>query len=119
MTVHHRDAFGREMLDMAEACEALSDFDTQEAVDLNNALHALLPEPKCVQPPNYLRSIDAALTLVPEINGSIPYPQISRVSPESWSVHIGYCNRAPGVTAKAASPALALCAAALRARSSS
>ena len=31
-----------------------------------DALHDLMPEPKCVQPPNYLKSIDAAMKLVPD-----------------------------------------------------
>ena len=53
------------LLTMAEAIECLSDFETPDAVDLNNALHTMLPEPKCVQPPNYLRSVDAAISFLP------------------------------------------------------
>ena len=55
-----------DLLRMAEQVESITDIGTQEAVDLINAIHTLLPEPKCVQPPNYLTSLDAAMTLVPE-----------------------------------------------------
>lgn len=103
--------------DLAGQVEALTDFETQEAVDLNNAIHNLLPEPKCVQPPNYLRSIDAAMTLVPE--GC------------EWMLETDYQRRGDPITANinwldvdgiehswstGHTPALALTAAALRAR---
>ena len=61
-----RDSIREGLVELALRVERIADFDTQEAVDLNKALHDLLPEPKCVQPPNYLRSIDAAMSLVPE-----------------------------------------------------
>ena len=34
--------------------------------DLDAEIHALMPEPKVIEPPKYTTSLDAALTLVPE-----------------------------------------------------
>lgn len=68
--------------------------------------------------PRYTGTLDAALSLVPEgPNGSNVYPRIARVTPDKWEAHLGFGNRAVGHTARAATAALALCAAALRARS--
>jgi hypothetical protein len=49
--------------------------------DLVDAIHALAPEPKVIQPSNYLRSFDAALLLLPE--GS----DWRRFTPRSCSVY--------------------------------
>lgn len=104
------------LLELAARCEALTDFETPAAVALNNAIHDLLPEPKCVQPPNYLASLDAAMTLL----DPTWFFHVSRFSPESdgrGKAHV-YPNRGLGddYEGDAATPALALCAAALRAR---
>jgi len=64
-------------------------------------------------PKPFTASLDAALGLVPE--GSW-FPRIDRSSPSEWRVNIGHANYGPGVNAKAPTPALALTAAALRAR---
>ena len=63
--------------------------------------------------PRYTASIDAAMTLVSE--GW--YPQIGKLSAESWQANMGQANRGNGVNAYAAALAIALCIAALRARS--
>ncbi len=85
---------------------------------LCDALHELLPEPKCVQPPNYLASIDAAVTLVPEW----------WMTSLTWSADIAECLlcddrvnpvRHSDITSEAPTPAIALCIAALKARETS
>ena len=43
----------QDLLTLADRVEALIDFETPDAVALNNALHDLVSEPKCVQPPNF------------------------------------------------------------------
>lgn len=65
--------------------------------------------------PRYTRSIDDALTLVPD--GC--YPQISKIEPERWRAHLGFANRTKGQTAESRTPAIAICIAALRARGAS
>jgi hypothetical protein len=50
------------LLALAEWCEASTgEYDP----DLCSAIHDALPEPKCVQPPNYCSSVDAALWFLP------------------------------------------------------
>jgi len=48
---------------------------------LVGAIHALAPEPKVIQPSNYLRSLDAVMTLLPE--GS----DWRRFTPRSCSIY--------------------------------
>jgi hypothetical protein len=67
------------------------------------------------QLPNYSASLDAAMTLVPEMNGQSAYPQIQRCAAEKWQAHLGYANKAKGTSGNAVTAPLALCAAALRA----
>lgn len=102
----------QELLALASACERLTDFETPEAEALNNALHGVLPEPKCVQPPNYRANISAAIGLLPESlvfnlgNDVGGWAYVWNDTPEyNGEPHEG----------RAATPALALCAAALRA----
>jgi len=111
-----RDSIREGLVELALRVERIADFDTQEAVDLNKALHDLLPEPKCVQPPNYLRSIDAAMSLVPE--GL--YPTLDFVTSRCWLRTAEGYDLIGGVAhGFAATPALALVAAALRAKAQS
>lgn len=102
------------LLALAERCEnAAADYDPQLCSDVHDAL----PEPKCVQPPNYCRSVDAATVLVPEDafwdagvydwGGGVASVNVRRADGTLIS---GAC---PAV--EAATPALALTAAALRA----
>lgn len=101
------------LIELADAIERLTDLETAYAVSLNDMLHDLLPEPKCVQPPNYLASIDAALTLVPDgwaIEISVDFVGGARATlfPQG-NAYYGQ------VKALAATAALALCVSALRA----
>lgn len=99
-----------EVSQMIAAIEAMADTETAEARSINDRLHELLPEPKCVQPPNYLASIDAALTLVPD-----DFWCNIGVRRYHGEVSIGLAMTAEWF-GRAATPALAICAAALRAR---
>ena len=65
--------------------------------------------------------LDAAMTLVPadcwhEIKGPRKYLNIPSPAPNYWSAHLAKWNHEGDVMGWAATPALALCAAALRAR---
>lgn len=66
----------------------------------------------------YTASLDAAMTLVPEaISGHMTMPSIGRYTPELWQAGIHVPGpRLKSPIAYAKTPALALCAAALRAR---
>lgn len=112
---------------LAAKIEGLEDFETPEAVAINNALHDLLPEPKCVQPPNYLRSIDAAMQLVPDgAHWGMGHDNTGPLAGWAWvrvkgkdgwqelhsPLRMGFNYAGPFPAA----PSLALCAAALRAR---
>lgn len=109
------------LLKLAERLEhASGEYDPLLCSDI----HDVLPEPKCVQPPNYCASLDAAMRLVPEGIGEEPLGiEIQRInlgngsvmfSVELWNslnddVWSGHSDN---------SLTLALCAAALRARAS-
>lgn len=89
---------------------------------LNGMIHALMPEPKAIVPPDYLRSLDAAMSLVPEGLGlRIERYWIARRGGPVWSAEIAR-GGLPGSPRQvfecfdATTPALALTAAALRAR---
>ena len=107
-----------DLKELAERVERLTNFETPEAVALNNALHNLLPEPKCVQPPNYLRSIDAAMQLVPEDAEWSLEGDFERKGNSGYHCGMNWyqVDYYAHVWTSAATPALALCAAALRAR---
>lgn len=92
---------------LAERCENLEP-DWGEIHRLNDDIHAITPDPKTIIPPDYCRSLDAALTLVPEGFTTGIFTNFGD----------GGCKAFVGIeVARAATPALALCAAALRARS--
>lgn len=94
---------------LAARCEAAGgEYDP----DLCAAIHDVLLEPKCIQPPNYCRSVDAALTLVPD-GWRMSLSDV--VSPGFHAALMEYAGHSEAF-ARAATPALALCAAALRAR---
>lgn len=58
---------GREDLEvMVERIEHAADLGWADTTELNRAIHNYAPEPKVIQEPDYLRSLDAALGLVPE-----------------------------------------------------
>ncbi len=103
---------------LAGRCEALTDFETPKAVALRNAIHDLLPEPKCVQPPDYLRSLDAAMSLVLEgATWSVGDWSATGQGSSACCYPPAEMRAADGCyISKAFTPALALCAAALRAR---
>lgn len=74
-----------------------------------------------VRPGNYTASLDAAMTLVPsdpwlEIRGPRKYLNIPTHSPNFWSANVSCWNHEGQKTGWGATPALALTAAALRAR---
>lgn len=50
--------------DLAAWIERNRSFDAIEAQKVNDLVHAFAPEPKVIQPLNYLRSIDAAESLL-------------------------------------------------------
>jgi len=64
-------------------------------------------------PKKYTASIDAAMTLVPE--GF--YPLIAKQSADRGQANMGQANNGLGFNGYAATPAIALCIASLRARS--
>lgn len=107
------------LLELAERCEKA---DAPSATLNLNIAQAVLGGVVRTWPA-YTDSVDAALTLVDleagsDGNGHAVFPYISRVAtiggPAGWEVTLAQCfDRA---TAKAATPALALCAAALKAR---
>ena len=82
--------------------------DTPALVD---AIHALAPEPKVIQPSNYLRSMDAALGLLPEGADWRRFTPISCCvyagSPYNAKAQVRYDGNGP-------TPAAQLCAAILR-----
>lgn len=100
------------LAELIARCETFDAWGVLEQSKLIDDIHALVPEPKVVQPPDYLRSIDAALTLLPEGWASI----------HGWDYtdrcyrHI-FMDEDGDITFKGRgrTPALALCAAALRA----
>ena len=108
-----------DLMKLIDEIESLVEIETPRVAEINVMLHELQPEPKVVQPPQYLASIDAAMTLVPDgwtawelrshqnkARFSCDLSRLSEIdsSSEDWA-----CGR--GKT-----PALALCAAALRAK---
>ena len=76
-------------------------------------IHDIVPEPKCVQPPNYCASLDAAMSLVPERVTYIGLELCAGRHCASVDWETGECQR--GASGWGKTPALALCAAALRA----
>lgn len=108
---------GMNLLDLADRCEAASgEYDPE----LCSLIHDVLPEPKCVQPPNYCASIDAAMMLVPNGDGHWPQLIYSGVNPnnpgkQKCRYEIWQKGSAKPARSNAATPALALCAAAIRA----
>jgi hypothetical protein len=142
MTVHHRDAFGREMLELAARCEAATGPDREldiamlpliglRFVDEGHPIGRVCYDSnnQATVMPRFTASIDAALTLVPE--GSLfttrtlwdrdkvaGFASISRyelAGPDDQLRRYWMDEH----QSNAATPPLALCVAALRARSSS
>lgn len=99
-------------LDLARRCEELEP-DWGEIVRLNEDIHAITSDPKTVVPPDYCRSLDAAMSLVPE--GASYDLRTSQTSSGALAM-IHPARMRPTVTVRAATPALAFCAAALRAQ---
>jgi len=95
-----------DLIALAERCENLEP-DWGEITRLNADIHSIAPDPKTIIPPDYCRSLDAAMSLVPE--GSV-WDVTSTGT--AWVMPDGIL---PQVYGKAATPALALCAAAIRA----
>lgn len=119
-----------ELLALADRVEGRS---SEYDPALCDAIHSVLPEPKCIQPPNYCASIDAAMTLVPEgwsvaLNGHPPEPgergtncaEVFRLGEIVHTAKGILRPYAPGgyprEAIQCATPALALCAAALKVR---
>ena len=106
------------LLELAERCEKAEGPD--RALDYDIAHSVTRAHLETGKAPAYTASIDAALTLVPEgwdwsaqtsclkglSRASCDLTQLAPFKPEDWTVR----------TARATTPALALCAAALRAR---
>lgn len=61
-----REMTPTDLIALAEQIEAVTKFGSLEAVALNNTLHDIAPEPKVIQPPNYLRDMSAAAVFVPD-----------------------------------------------------
>lgn len=104
----------RKLLELAERCEKLEP-DWGEIERLNTDIHAITPDPKTVLPADYVRSLDAAMTLVDPralwAHGSMedgPFARLCWPMPDGGFVG-GYHE------AFAATVPLATCAAALRA----
>lgn len=102
---------------LGEATAGISDDAMSERYALNNVLHEMMPEPKCVQPPNYCMNLAAAVELV------------ERVKPDhEWRVGVDFENQRAWaelandhwdeamewLLAEAKTPALALCLALVR-----
>lgn len=97
---------------LAERVERATGPDRELDIDIcTRALNKSRLDPGFQTAPRFTASLDAAMSLVPE-----GYPQISKVSADAWQVNIGFANRAKGIVTRAATPALALCAASLLAR---
>lgn len=111
------------VVELAERCEAATGPDWSLDCDIARARGYHVPNPPTggglAVPtgslPRFTASLDAAMTLVPEgwfwrVGHSTLY--------DGWAalnrVHPDHCNREDEAFAKAATPALALCAAALR-----
>jgi hypothetical protein len=105
------------LLELAERCEKVE----APSYDLNVSIHRVVrafPEdwPRAyagASPTNYTGSIDAAMTLVPE-GLMVAAVKFSNGTGRS-NIHDGKDVGGSGIDVRAATPALALCAAALRA----
>lgn len=104
------------LLELADRLEQATGADILELLNLHCDICRELGIASEDQVSAFPVSLDASLTLVPDVNDQSAYPQVSRYTPVSWRAHIGYANKAVGVVSEAATPALALCAASLRAR---
>lgn len=124
------------MVEIAERCERLEP-DWGEIHRLNSDIHDTIPGIKTVEPPDYCHSLDAAMTLVPEgWRWIMREAQPDKANPNergffarletrdfesvTWGKGSDWLTdviAGQDVFCWAATPALALCAAALRARS--
>src|SRR3569832_1648284 len=118
---------GSGLLELAERCEAATrpdrelDWDIADAMGSNGSIH------KRVAAPRYTASLDAAMTLVPE-HGAVERSGWHTIGTpwagfEIWMYREEngtwlHSSSDPITEGNAATPALALCAAALRARAS-
>jgi len=112
-------------LELSEWAERLTggtkDADIAERRCFNSAVHAVMPEPKVVEPLDYETSLDAALTLVPEglyieLHGPRYSINIPSPVPNFWSANLESFNHERQRKGWGATAALSVCAAALRAR---
>jgi hypothetical protein len=99
------------LIELAERVEA-SDGEYDPA--LCSEIHDVLAEPKCVQPPNYCASLDAALTLRPE-GWFLQLEQYTKGWTATLASHLWFDDRRESRDGSALSPAAALTAACLRA----
>lgn len=102
-----------DLLELAAACEKAEGPDRE--LDLLIMRHAMNIGGPAERAPRYTSSIDAALTLVPEV---FWLERLGEVSGGRWRAELTERTADPewGVCDAAATPALALCAASLRAR---
>lgn len=95
---------------LSEAPDGISDDALSERYAINKVLHRMMPEPKCVQEPNYCRDLSAAVELVERL---LPHDHRQHWNVGKWAS----CYRAfikPDFWGEAATPALALCIALVR-----
>lgn len=103
------------LLELAERCEAATGPDRDLSIEITDALD---PSDRVRGYPDYTASVDAALSLVPEGYDALDLKFGPRGADEpKWRAIVWMPSRNVGWDADAATPALALCAAALRARS--
>jgi hypothetical protein len=107
-----------DLLELAKHCEAATGPDRSIDGLIAHAIGCSMPDDPAGWPPRYTASLDAALTLVPA-NHDIKITQASGPGRRDWSAR---CQERddwgskPNYGANALGPALALTAAALRAR---
>lgn len=101
------------LLELASRFETISPDETSEALDIE--FHQAIGNAPEMDPwagfGAFSISLTTAMGLLPD-EGT--FPQITKVGPNSWHVHIGFGNRAVGVTGKGQSAPLAYCAAVAR-----
>lgn len=98
------------LLELASRCEAATDLGWADIVLLNEDIHAIAPDPKVIVPPDYCRSLDAAMSLVPE---EWPFKQATDMDDGDCAFTLETDDET--VVARAKTWALAITAAALRA----
>lgn len=107
------DGESQKLIELAERCEAAAGANHQLEIDICKVVEP--DRPAGLRTPNYTYSADAAMTLVPEGQGCTIVQNIGGFPHRAtvWTTKgaVADIQGQPGAT-----PALALCAAALRAR---